>query len=160
MSPGLNELRDLSYKEIPYMQILLTPTEGNLIESIMDISIWNLNAIVNQSHISFKGFIVNKSWQLFRMSWFFSKINCPVSGHGLCTSLVNPLQCPTPRAPALRAIFAPLQLGKRKSTSVNLSNLIPLHSNQALPIPLSQPDACPQHSERPVCACCTANNPG
>ena len=26
---------------------------------------------VNKSHISFKGFIVNKSWRLFQMPWFF-----------------------------------------------------------------------------------------
>ena len=38
MSPGLNELRDLSGKVI-FLQILLTLTEANFIESIMDISI-------------------------------------------------------------------------------------------------------------------------
>ena len=42
MSPGFNELRDLSGKVL-YVQILLILTEGNFIESIMDISIWNLN---------------------------------------------------------------------------------------------------------------------
>ena len=42
ISPGLNELRDLSGKAL-YVQILLTLTEGDFIESIMDISIWNLN---------------------------------------------------------------------------------------------------------------------
>ena len=42
MSPGFNELRDLSGKAL-YVQILLILTEGNFIESIMDISIWNLN---------------------------------------------------------------------------------------------------------------------
>ena len=42
MSPGFNELRDLSVKAL-YVQILLILTEGNFIESIMDISIWNLN---------------------------------------------------------------------------------------------------------------------
>ena len=42
MSPGLNTLRDLSGKAL-YVQILLTLTEGSFIESIMDISIWNLN---------------------------------------------------------------------------------------------------------------------
>ena len=35
-------LRDLSGKAL-YVQILLILTEGNSIESIMDISIWNLN---------------------------------------------------------------------------------------------------------------------
>ena len=35
-------LRDLSGKAL-YVQILLILTEGNFIESIMDISIWNLN---------------------------------------------------------------------------------------------------------------------
>ena len=49
---------------------------------------------VNKSHLSFKGFIVNKSLRLFQMYWFFSKINCPVSGHRLCTSLVSPPQFP------------------------------------------------------------------
>ena len=56
---------------------------------------------VHKSHISFKGFMVNKSWRLFRMPWFFSKIYCPVSGHMLCKSLVSPPQCPTPRAPSV-----------------------------------------------------------
>ena len=42
MSPGLNELRDLSGKAI-YVQILLTLTESSFIESLMDISIWNIN---------------------------------------------------------------------------------------------------------------------
>ena len=42
MSPGFNELRDLSGKAL-YVQILLILTECNFIESIMDISIWNLN---------------------------------------------------------------------------------------------------------------------
>ena len=42
MSPGFNELRDLLGKAL-YVQILLILTEGNFIESIMDISIWNLN---------------------------------------------------------------------------------------------------------------------
>ena len=35
-------LRDLSGKAL-YVQILLILTKGNFIESIMDISIWNLN---------------------------------------------------------------------------------------------------------------------
>ena len=38
MSPGLDELTNLSGKAL-YVQILLTLTEGNFIESIMDISI-------------------------------------------------------------------------------------------------------------------------
>ena len=42
MSPGVNELRDLSGKVL-YVQILLVLTEGNFIESRMDISICNLN---------------------------------------------------------------------------------------------------------------------
>ena len=42
MSLGFNELRDLLVKAL-YVQILLILTEGNFIESIMDISIWNLN---------------------------------------------------------------------------------------------------------------------
>ena len=42
MSPGLNELTNLSGKAL-YGQILLTLTEGNFIESTMDISIWNLD---------------------------------------------------------------------------------------------------------------------
>ena len=42
MSPGFNESRDPSGKAL-YVQILLILTEGNFIESIMDISIWNLN---------------------------------------------------------------------------------------------------------------------
>ena len=42
MSPGVSELRELSGKAM-YVQILLILTEGNFIESIMDISIWNLN---------------------------------------------------------------------------------------------------------------------
>ena len=42
MSPGFNELRDLSWKAL-YVIFLLILTEGNFIESIMDISIWNLN---------------------------------------------------------------------------------------------------------------------
>ena len=42
MSPGVNELRDLSGKAL-YVQILLVLTEGNFIESRMDISICNLN---------------------------------------------------------------------------------------------------------------------
>ena len=42
MSPGLNELTDLSGKAL-YVQILLRLREGNFIESIMDIFIWNLN---------------------------------------------------------------------------------------------------------------------
>ena len=42
MSSGFNELRDLSGKVL-YVQILLILTEGNFIESKMDISIWNLN---------------------------------------------------------------------------------------------------------------------
>ena len=40
VSPGFNELKDLSGKAL-YAQILLVLTEGNFIESIMDISIWN-----------------------------------------------------------------------------------------------------------------------
>ena len=84
-----------------YVQILLILTEGNFIESIIDISIWNLNMYIN--HTSFnEGFIVNKSWRLFQMPWFsFSKIYCLVSGHRLCKSLVSPPQCPTPRAPSV-----------------------------------------------------------
>ena len=42
LSPGFNELRDLSGKAL-YVQILLVLTEGNFIESMKDISIWNLN---------------------------------------------------------------------------------------------------------------------
>ena len=42
MSPGFNELRDLSGKAL-HVQILLILTEDNFIESIMDISIWNFN---------------------------------------------------------------------------------------------------------------------
>ena len=42
MSPGVSDLRDLSGKAM-YVQSLLILTEGNFIESIMDISIWNLN---------------------------------------------------------------------------------------------------------------------
>ena len=42
MSPGLNDLTNLSGKAL-YVQILLTLTEGNFIESIMDIYNWNLN---------------------------------------------------------------------------------------------------------------------
>ena len=42
MSPGLNELRDLSGKAL-WVQILLTLPEGNFIEPIIDISIRNLN---------------------------------------------------------------------------------------------------------------------
>ena len=42
MSPGFNELTDFGGKVL-YVQILLILTEGNFIESIMDISIWNLN---------------------------------------------------------------------------------------------------------------------
>ena len=42
MSPGFNKSRDLSGKA-PYVQILLILSEGNFIESMMDISIWNLN---------------------------------------------------------------------------------------------------------------------
>ena len=42
MSPGLNELRDLSGKAL-YVQILLTLTEDNFIEFLVDISIWNLS---------------------------------------------------------------------------------------------------------------------
>ena len=38
MSPGLNEIRDPSGNAL-YVHILLTVTEGNFIESIMDISI-------------------------------------------------------------------------------------------------------------------------
>ena len=71
---------------------------------------------VNKSHISIKGFIVNKSWRLFQMPWFFLETYCPVSGHRLCTSLVGPPQCPTPRAPcATRTIFAPLTAGQAES---------------------------------------------
>ena len=40
MTPGFNELRDLSAKAL-YVQLLLILTEGNFIESVMDISIWN-----------------------------------------------------------------------------------------------------------------------
>ena len=71
---------------------------------------------VNKSHLSFKGFIVNKSWRLFQMYWlFFTEINCPVSGHKLCTSLVSPPQCPTPTAQCVpRVIFAPLAAGQAK----------------------------------------------
>ena len=53
---------------------------------------------VNKSHISFKGFIVNKSWRLLQMPWF----------------LVSPPQCLTPRAPC--AIFAPLTAGQAKES--------------------------------------------
>ena len=42
MSPGFNELRDLSGKAL-YVQVLLILTEGNFIDSIMDISDGNLN---------------------------------------------------------------------------------------------------------------------
>ena len=42
MPLGPNELKDLLRKAL-YVQILLAFTEGNVIESIMDISIWNLN---------------------------------------------------------------------------------------------------------------------
>ena len=42
MSPVLNELTNLSQKVL-HVQILLTLTGGNFIESIMDMFIWNLN---------------------------------------------------------------------------------------------------------------------
>ena len=42
MSPGLNELTNLSGKAL-YVQILLTLTDGNSIECIMDIYNWNFN---------------------------------------------------------------------------------------------------------------------
>ena len=42
MSPSLNELIDLSGKSM-YVQTLLTLTEGNIFEFIMNISIWNLS---------------------------------------------------------------------------------------------------------------------
>ena len=43
MSPGFNKLRDISGKAL-YVQILLILTEGNFIESIMEISIFNFNS--------------------------------------------------------------------------------------------------------------------
>ena len=42
VSPGFNELRDLSGKAL-YVKILQILAEGNFIESEMDISNWNLN---------------------------------------------------------------------------------------------------------------------
>ena len=42
MSSGVNELIDISGKAL-YVLILLMLTEGNFIESTMDISIWNCN---------------------------------------------------------------------------------------------------------------------
>ena len=42
MSPGFNELRDLSGKAL-YVHVLLILTQGNFIESIIDMSIWNLS---------------------------------------------------------------------------------------------------------------------
>ena len=48
MSPGFNESIDLSGKA-PYVQILLILTEGNFIASIMDISIWNINILINHT---------------------------------------------------------------------------------------------------------------
>ena len=53
MSPGFNELRDLLRKTL-YVQILLILTQGNFIESIMNITVWNLN-MQNKSHRSFEG---------------------------------------------------------------------------------------------------------
>ena len=92
MSPGFNEFRDLSGKAL-YVQILLILTE----------CYWIYNGYfhlkfkhVNKSHISFNRFIVNKSWPLYQMPWFFSKIYCPVSGHSLCISLVSPPQLTFP----------------------------------------------------------------
>ena len=58
MSPGFNELRDLSGKAL-YVQISLILTEGNFIESIMDIAIWNLNGIFSwiSNHVHVKVWI-------------------------------------------------------------------------------------------------------
>ena len=112
--PGLNELRALSGKAL-FVQILLTLTEGIFywfyngylllkFKHVGLIAGLNMNClyqvIMNKSHLPFQGFIVNKPWRLFPIFWFFfSKINRPVSGHRLYTSLVNPPQSLAPRAP-------------------------------------------------------------
>ena len=84
-----------------YVQILPTDTHRRQFYWIYNRYFHLKFKHVHKSHISFKGFIVNKSWRLFQMPWFFSKIYCPVSGHRLCKSLVSPPQCPIPRAPSV-----------------------------------------------------------
>ena len=100
-----------------YVQILLILAEGNFF-SIYNGYFHLKFKHVNKSHISFKGFIVDKSWWLFQMPWIFSKIYCPVAGHRLCTSLVSPPQFSRRWQPE-----------KRKRAFVNLSNAIPPHSS-------------------------------
>ena len=85
------------YRESPvcpglYVQILLIITEGNFIESIIDISSWNLNMYINHT-FPLKGSCNRQD--------LLTKIYCPVSGHRLCKSLVTPPQCPTPMAPSV-----------------------------------------------------------
>ena len=86
---------------------------------------------VNKSHISFKGFIVNKSWRLFQMpGFFFLKyvVQCQVIGYAHLW-----LALPNAPLPGLRAPHAPFsrrwQPGKRKRAFVYLSNAIPPHSS-------------------------------
>ena len=90
---------------------------------------------INESHISFKGFIDNKPWRLFQMSWLFWKqiVLCQVIGYAHLWSTL-----PNAPHPGLRVSHAPFsrrwQPGKRKWTFVNLSNAIPLHSSQPVPV--------------------------
>ena len=70
---------------------------------------------VNKSLISFKGFIVDKSWRLFQMPWFFFlkyTVQCQVIGYAhLWLALPN---APHPGTP--RAIFASLAAGQAKKS--------------------------------------------
>ena len=45
---------------------------------------------VNKSHISFKGFIANKSWWLFQMSWFFFQTKLSSVRSQVMHGLVSP----------------------------------------------------------------------
>ena len=93
MSPGLNELTNLSGKAL-YVHILLTLTGGNFMEFPLKGS-----QLINPSD--------------YVLNFLFN--NCPVSRHSLCRSLVDVPQCPTPRDPCgPRAIFAPLAAGQAK----------------------------------------------
>ena len=131
MSPGFNELRDISGKGPVWA--CFTDTYTRQFYWICNWYVHLKFKHVNKSHLSFKGFMVNKSLRLFHMSWFFSKINCPVSGCQVIGDAHLWLALPNAPHPGLRVPHAPFlrpwQPGKRNWTSVDLFSAIPPHSS-------------------------------
>ena len=75
---------------------------------------------VHKSHIFYKRFMVNKSWGLFQMPWFFFLkyiVQCQVTGYANLW-LPSPMPHHDPGLPpcAPRAIFPPLAAGQAKES--------------------------------------------